>query len=150
MTLEEYKSAIRAQSQVEEMYKDICEYWTSDNPYMVAQELYEQGYRKIPENAVVLTREEYDDLLIGRDYDYGYHDGEKNMEAYYEKIRLPEERKQMLKDCIESNKVVEEQARKKMAKEIYQRLIELSENPCNSREEIYKAVFEPLGVEVEE
>lgn len=42
------------------------------------------------------------------------------------------------------------QTRQETAREIYKRLIELSEDPCNSREEIYKAVFEPCGVEVEE
>lgn len=45
---------------------------------------------------------------------------------------------------------IKEQARKETAKEIYERLIELSENPCNDREEIYKEVFGRYGVEVEE
>ena len=43
-----------------------------------------------------------------------------------------------------------EEVRKETAKEIYERLIELSENPCNDREEIYKEVFGRYGVEVEE
>lgn len=38
---------------------------------------------------------------------------------------------------------------KQVAKTIYNKLIELSDNPCNSREEIYKEVFEPYGVEVD-
>ena len=49
-------------------FKDraICTKWTR------AVNLYEQGFRKIPENAVVLTREEYDKLkkqdLFMKDY----------------------------------------------------------------------------------
>ena len=43
-----------------------------------------------------------------------------------------------------------DEVRKETAKEIYERLIELSENPCNNREEIYKEVFGKYGVEVEE
>ena len=43
-----------------------------------------------------------------------------------------------------------EKTRKETAKEIYERLIELSENPCNDREEIYKEVFGRYGMEVEE
>ena len=54
----------------------------------------------LPENAVVLTREEYDCLLIAKDFDYGYHEGKKSMEAFYENIRLPEVRKEMAKEIF--------------------------------------------------
>lgn len=39
--------------------------------------------------------------------------------------------------------------RKETVREIYREIIELSENPCNSREEIYSEVFGKYGVEVE-
>ena len=62
--------------------------------YILAEELYNAGYRKIPENAVVLTREEYEEFQVGKDFNYGVHCGENNMTAYYENIRLPEARKE--------------------------------------------------------
>ena len=43
---------------------------------------------------VVLSREEYDELQVGKDFDYGYHEGYKNTEAYYENFKLPKERKE--------------------------------------------------------
>ena len=48
----------------------------------------------IHERAVVITREEYEELQVGKDFNYGYHNGETNMTAYYENIRLPEVRKE--------------------------------------------------------
>ena len=56
--------------------------------------LYNAGYRKIPENAVVLDKAEYEELKLGNDFNYGYHEGESNITAYYENIRLPETRKE--------------------------------------------------------
>ena len=53
--------------QIEEMSKDLKEclpndwYWqksVDSDTYFVAKHFYNAGYRKIPENAVVLTREE--------------------------------------------------------------------------------------------
>lgn len=52
---------------------------------IVSEALYNAGYRKVPENAVLLTREEH---------------------------------KQMFKDLIASNKVIEAETRKETAKEI--------------------------------
>ena len=56
--------------------------------------LIEKGWTQIPENAVVLTREEYEEFQIGNDFNYGYYSGESNMTSYYENIRLPEVRKE--------------------------------------------------------
>lgn len=52
------------QEQIEEMAKIIDEmYWVYDTTADdIAEGLYNAGYRKIPENAVVLTKEEYIDL----------------------------------------------------------------------------------------
>ena len=69
------------QKQIEEIAKDLCKNaspctlvdWGDcerkadcGKVCMQAKTLYDLGYRKIPENAVVLTREEYDDLIKGR------------------------------------------------------------------------------------
>lgn len=52
------------QEQIEEIAKIIDEmYWVYDTTAGdIAEELYNAGYRKISENAVVLTKEEYIDL----------------------------------------------------------------------------------------
>lgn len=107
------------QEQIEEMAKDIVRIAGLD-VYGKAEELVNLGYRKLPEDSVVLSREEYKRLLdnaIRVDMEYLDHELAKT--------------------------------RKKTAKEIYERLIELSENPCNDREEVYKEVFGRYGVEVE-
>ena len=51
---------------------------------------------------------------------------------------------------VEHLAMVLENIEKRTAAKIYKQLIELSQDPSNSREEIYKAIFEPFGVEVEE
>lgn len=94
------------QKQIEDMAKVICTHITSckdcteyDFGYCKflgwCKKLYNAGYRKIPENAVVLTEGEYNDLKIAKDFDYGYYNGENNMTSYYENIRLPEVRKEI-------------------------------------------------------
>ena len=52
------------EQQISEMAKIVDEmYWVYDTTAGdIAEELYNAGYRKIPENAVVLTKEEYIDL----------------------------------------------------------------------------------------
>lgn len=95
-----------------------------------AKVLYNANYRKINENEVVISKEEYERLQVELK-SLKYTDMFK--EAYISQ----------LKDELK-------QASKETAREIYRNLIELSENPCNDREEIYKAVFEPYGVEIGE
>ena len=61
---------------IEEMKKDMCEEYGTDLCHnechcdcandFIAEMLYEKGYRKIPEGAVVLTREEFEN--INKDY----------------------------------------------------------------------------------
>ena len=79
------------QKQIEEMAKVVQRDMCGDRPceecnyhgfkteilprycqeYLISERLYEAGYRKIPENAVVLTREEYDELQKGiKTYNY--------------------------------------------------------------------------------
>ena len=73
-------------------YKGNCDH--EDVPSILVD--YEEEIKKelIPENNVVLSREEYEDLQVGKDFNYGYHKGYKNTEAYYENFKLPEERKE--------------------------------------------------------
>ena len=102
---------------IEEMAKDIDwakeRIWNSVNlkkdDYSwhskgIATHLVNLDYRKLPKDArvfiptdeqyVLLSKEEYEDLQVGKDFDYGYHEGYKNTEAYYENFKLPEERKE--------------------------------------------------------
>ena len=65
----------------------------------IAKAFYYQGYRQCKDK-VVLSREEYEDLKIAKDFDYGYHDGESNMTSYYENIRLPEARKETAREIL--------------------------------------------------
>ena len=52
------------QKQIEEMAEDYYGYSIDleEDCKFVATEMYDKGHRKIPENAVVLTREEYGEL----------------------------------------------------------------------------------------
>ena len=91
--------------------------------YMTVKEisyiLVNAGYRKIPENAVVLTREEYEELQVGNDFNYGVHCGESNMKAYYENIRLPEVRKETAEEFAEKTNQAINAYRKKVGKDEY-------------------------------
>ena len=55
----------------------------------------------LPKNAVVLTREEYEGLKMSKDFDYGYHEGFKNTEAYYENVALPQIRKETAREILQ-------------------------------------------------
>ena len=57
-----------------------------------AKKLYENGFRKLPENSVVLSRERYEKLksLYDEIWD-SYYDGENNAKVYYENIKIPRE-----------------------------------------------------------
>lgn len=61
---EEYKA--KKKKEIEEMKNDLDNYgvfFVSDT-YLIAKAVIKSGYRKIPENAVVLTREEYEKLKL--------------------------------------------------------------------------------------
>lgn len=125
------------QKQIEEMAKEVEKSYTAYRGFCphkptvcstikscvycnIATHLIEQGYRKITEGAVVLTREEYDELQVGKDFNYGYHSGEINMTAYYENIRLPELRKETAEKFAEKLKEKLEE-RKKLCLERWER-----------------------------
>ena len=69
--------------------------------YWIAQELVKHYQPKLSEDSVVLSKEEYDDLQVGKDFDYGYHEGVKNTEAYYENFELTEARKETASEIFE-------------------------------------------------
>ena len=67
-----------------------------------AEELYNAGYtQKIGNDEVVISKEEYENLQVAKDFDYGYHEGEQNMTAYYENIKLPETRKETAREILQ-------------------------------------------------
>lgn len=112
--------------------------------YNYAETLYNAGYRKLPENAVVTTREMYDELYK-----------KANLYEYQKEnavVLTKEEHKQWLKDCIESNEKAKEIARKETAREILEYLY-------NQRNDIGQLIVtewslykltKQYGVEVEE
>ena len=55
---------------------------------------------------------------------------------------------EMKRDMI--NNTQYKRGSKETAEKIYREITELSENPCNSREEIYEKVFGKYGVEIKE
>ena len=95
--------------QIEEMANDLVEIFDKEyqkrgllTPTFTAKQLCELGYQKVNKDSVVLSKEEYDDLRVGKDFNYGYHEGEKNMEAYYENFELPEARKETASEIFET------------------------------------------------
>ena len=70
------------------------------NPYEVGYAIINiLGYRNCKDK-IVISKEEYEDLQTGKDFNYGYHEGENNMTSYYENIKLPQERKETAKKLI--------------------------------------------------
>ena len=92
------------------------------------------GYRKIPKDAVVLTVEKVAEY-------------EKRLKEAWEKD-IEQARKEMLKDCIESNKIAEqigyEKGSKETAREIYDQL-------CgHGTTYVKKWIKEHFGIEIKE
>lgn len=56
--------------QIEEMAKDYYGYSIDSEAdcKFVAEEMYNKGHRKLPEDSVVLSREEYDEIKIYKSY----------------------------------------------------------------------------------
>lgn len=66
-----------------------------------AKELCNAGYgKKVNDDEIVISKEEYENLQTAKDFDYGYHEGEANMTAYYENIKLPETRKETAREIL--------------------------------------------------
>lgn len=106
--------------------------------YRHAEALYNAGYRKIPENAVVLTKEEYEDLKVAADnYD----------PFWFCSFGGCEGARKGCKDDCEMSIVVHE--RKKTVKEILQEWAD--DNSSMGLDNTFvKNIAEKYGVEVEE
>ena len=92
---EEYKA--KKKQEIEELGQDIydncpdlCENGCGGKPCYkcIAEALHRDNYRKIPENAVVLTREEY---VESGDM---YIDGKMEMQRYYDEVEIPKVKKE--------------------------------------------------------
>lgn len=124
------------------LYSKQDEYDIS-NPFEVANCVINLGYRKIPEGSVVITGKETDecleDLLIEFDEMSFYPSTTvPNPDEYsrdYKKrliYAIGQRDKEQLKDCIESNKVVEERTRKETAREIFKAVFEACNTEINA------------------
>jgi hypothetical protein len=89
----------------------------------LAKTLYNAGYRKISEESNLISKK---DCLV-----------------------LKNQVKELLR-LTSYQEILISEIRNETGKNIYSKIIELSENPCNSREDIYKKVFKPYGVEIKE
>lgn len=122
--------------------KDILEYEPCGIHEMIRDALAESFREKIKANSIVINKRfvktprlfvnnmELPPMICG-------------LECYFTDNELPEDYSFAVIEAIktERQRLVEETARK-----IYRELIELSDNPCNSRDEIYEKVFEKYGI----
>ena len=92
------------EKQIEEMAFDLTmivqvDYYGHTLFKETAESLVNQGYRKLPKDSVVLSREEYE-----KQYDEkwdNYRDGENNAKVYYENIVIPKLKEQSRKETAE-------------------------------------------------
>ena len=114
------------EKQIEKMAKEICKvckslesacFFTKQPCSLikdVAKTLYEQGYRKLPENSVVLSQEEYNLLRVMADsIEYGNEKVKNALKHSYEKARketaekfvndLPKNIEKYLKENLKEN-----------------------------------------------
>ena len=103
---------------------DYCNKFDDCNE-CIAIDIYKQGYRKIPEGSVVLTREEHQKYCAYKIIEpqiRGCLDRERELEQKLKELEEQRDRQayitEHLKDCVESNKVVEERTRKETAEKI--------------------------------
>lgn len=99
---------------IEEMQRD-CNCITMDE-YCLVERMYNKNYRKIPENAVVLTREERDKILQATEY---------RINQLKVRIAVKENDIGKLESEIDDLKYELKQARKETAREIFDKLIAL-------------------------
>ena len=111
----------------------------------------EESYNNAVKNSEKIFAEQKAEIERLTEFEQRYLEESKErckFEQLYEKIRHDHNIGLGIQRNHWEKKV--KQAVKDTAKEIYRELVEMSENPCNSREEIYQAVFGKRGVEVEE
>ena len=138
------------QEQIEEMISAMA---ASNNPFVdvpieimpkVAEALYNAGYRKLPKDSVVLSREEYE--MLANKY--------KNLEIKYSNLC---DNYRLCKDANETLKQNVITTRKKTVKEILQEIrgyYPIDKEHCNDSELFILNLCEDIasryGVEVEE
>lgn len=132
------------QEQIEEIAKIIDEmYWVYDTTAGdIAEGLYNAGYRKIPENAVVLTKEKYDKLGL-------FEESVQEYKSDNGQLVLVKERKTLQKYSTD----VADFIRKETAKEILDKLNALMEQyhyKSTAWRNCANFIKETYGVEVEE
>lgn len=106
---------------IEEMAKDLKEEklyaLINKTSYMrSAENLYKAGYRKIPENAVVLTREEYEKIFFYKELYDETKMREQKLNEFNGNLIMEN---QTLKDKLD---LVEQDTRKETAREILQKI----------------------------
>ena len=114
--------------------KATCTSWTR------AVNQYEQGYRKIPEDAVVLTKEEYE--VLANQY--------KNLEIKYSNLS---DNYKLCKDANETLKRNVVTTRKETAREILnmgKKLYKMSYHKSNAMPRLIEWIKVEYGVEIEE
>lgn len=112
------------------------------NAYRHAEALYNAGYRKIPENAVVLTKEKYDKLGL-------FEESVQEYKSDNGQLVLVKERKTLQKYSTD----VADFIRKETAKEIFDKLNALMEQyhyKSTAWRNCANFIKETYGVEVEE
>lgn len=137
--------------------------------YWIAEDLVNKGYRKVPQDSVVFSKEQYKEIVEQYDKDYdNYKAGEDNAKFYYENIVIPRLCKKMhtnykiglgksqswvkkLKADVEKlqneNNVLEEKVRKETAKEILSLFLS-DEYICYFDVPVVKEIAEKYGVEI--
>ena len=123
--------------------KDVCEVLDEVDIKGIARELYEKGYRKLPKDSVVLSREEYE--MLANQY--------KNLEIKYSNLC---DNYRLCKDANETLKQNVITIRKKTVKEILQEIrgyYPIDKEHCNDGELFILNLCEDIasryGVEVE-
>lgn len=154
---EEYKA--KKKQEIEEMARTTCNYnaknfescvecikggLLSCDRLVQAEKLYNAGYRKIPENAVVITREEYDELVNLQ---------QTHSEELTNAIQSYEEDKADLKINYDNHiknleKIIDRQSKDLNSQA--NRLIDLKAKLENSRKETAEKFAEKLKVEFDE
>lgn len=123
--------------------KDVCEVLDEVDIKGIARELYEKGYRKLPKDSVVLSREEYE--MLANQY--------KNLEIKYSNLC---DNYRLCKDANETLKQNVIITRKETVKEILQEIrgyYPIDKEHCNDSELFILNLCEDIasryGVEVE-
>ena len=128
------------QKQIEEMEKIIDELYNvyDTTAGEIAEGLYSAGYRKIPKNAVVLTKEEYDKLGL-------FEESVQEYKSDNGQLILVKERKTLQKYSTD----IADFIRKKTAKEILQEWVD--DNSSMGLDNTFvNNIAKKYGVEVEE